>query len=93
MKWFTTVSLLSFYVGSVNIAVELDRKTTYIGLQWVTSRSRLHIFIGLLLMARVHITLPSKKRARQTDEALVEVDEGITEAEAGAETNRNGQSD
>lgn len=67
MKWFNTFNLFSFDVGRVHIGLELDRRSTYLGVQWTQTRSRLHIFLGLLAMTRIHVILPPKKRRRKDD--------------------------
>jgi len=66
--WFTNSVLVKFYLGPVEVRLELERKATYLGLWWVTKRRKLHLYIAFMVMVQLHLVLP-KRAPVQVSEA------------------------
>jgi len=64
LKWFNNIVLMSFFLGPIEVRVELDRKVTYFGVQWQTKRRKLHVYLALLFQAQFHVVFPARPLAQ-----------------------------
>jgi hypothetical protein len=80
MKWFTNITILNFYVGPVEVRLELERKATYLGLWWQRKRRKVHVYVAFLAMVQIHLVFPPRSPS-----PVVDATTGQAELEGGAE--------
>ena len=68
ITWFTNIVLLKFYLGPMEVRLELERKATYLGLWWQTKRGKLHVYVAFLVMVQLHLVVPRRAPAVVSEE-------------------------